>query len=1109
MSTKRSLTTRYNAQARQSSPRKRRKLNHVSDGDDANATIHIPKPQDQRKAEQKERMVAQLRAEQSVSKWNKRKQIRLEKYIDKKLGDEEKQDLLHKLKRSQASLDTSQLVSSSLLGQGKKISAHKSTHVDSDDEDNDEDNDDDNDEILPIPPAAQVVVGSGLRHFAGWKARTQDSPSLDDHSDFDSSDSANDSSSEDEVQPKKRSLGFKAWATAQLNQVKADAPNINELHSPVLPALPLPPAERSPTTLKVGPLGSSYSPQSLFSARALDSTKHDSIRPVISRSQEVQESRLQLPILAMEQEIVECVLLNRVVVIQGETGSGKTTQVPQMLYEAGFGFDGSENPGLIGITQPRRVAAVAMANRVAEEMALPINSADTKTQPRKLVGYQIRYASTIHPLTRIKFMTDGVLLREVMGDFMLHKYSVIVIDEAHERSLNSDLLVGVLSRIVDLRDKGWKEGKCKPLRIIIMSASSLSSIFSGSSTTSPTPGPTLFTPEPPLITVSGRTHPVSVHFSKRTKSDYVQEVVKKVSKIHTRLPQGGILVFLTGMEEILGVMRLLENRFTFDGKMRHEKVKEVGRPSAAKLDVEIEDIELTSTVRMSEVNIENTEEFDEVEDPEALDTEEEEEEDEREEEERQLDNELGLPTPLALTMTSFQREDKIAPLYVLPLHSLLSQEEQSKVFLPVPEGYRLCVLATNVAETSLTIPGIRYVVDSGRAKERHFDPQTGLTTYPINFISKSSALQRSGRAGRTGPGHCYRLYSSALFENHFDKDRKAEIKTTPLEAVLLLMKALGIPNLDTFPWIEAPDPVAMRKAEGVLVRLGALETPVLSTSLTKITNLGKTMSLFPVSLRHARMLVSAKLSANQGGSVIPYVVCLVAAGSVGDPFVLPGTGIPSRKSEYNSQKTTSGTDSDGEKDNETLGKERKAVWGLLDTHSSLGGYTSDFFRLLSVVGAYEYAGGGREWCQRNFVRFKAMQEIHKFRAQLARIVQANFDLNLEDAGFTDKLAPPTDLQLKVLRQLICSSSLDRVAFRADLVSSEMSKKKYATSQGVPYKIPSISLDQGLPKEEVYIHHSSVVADRPPPDYVVFEELVEGRTGKKWIKGLSFLAFLES
>jgi ATP-dependent RNA helicase DHX37/DHR1 len=224
----------------------------------------------------------------------------------------------------------------------------------------------------------------------------------------------------------------------------------------------------------------------------------------------------------------------------------------------------AENPGMIGVTQPRRVAAMSMASRVARELSL--------TSSR--VSYQIRYDATVSPSTTIKFMTDGVLLRELATDFLLSKYSVIIIDEAHERSMNTDILIGVLSRVIKLREQMWKEGTegTRPLRLIIMSATLRVGDFAENQT--------LFSSPPPVVSVDARQHPVTVHFNRRTSTDYVREAVKKAAKIHARLPPGGILIFLTGQNEIQGVCKKLEARYGRKALEARERRRQVVQASS-------------------------------------------------------------------------------------------------------------------------------------------------------------------------------------------------------------------------------------------------------------------------------------------------------------------------------------------------------------------------------------------------------------------------------------------------------------------------------------------------------------------------------------------------
>lgn len=231
---------------------------------------------------------------------------------------------------------------------------------------------------------------------------------------------------------------------------------------------------------------------------------------------------------------------------------------------------------------------------------------------------------------------------------------------------------------------------------------------------------------------------------------------------------------------------------------------------------------------------------------------------------------------------------------VLPLYSLLPQDQQMAVFNPPPEGHRLVIVSTNVAETSLTIPGVRYVVDCGRAKERQFDAASGVQSFAVSWISKASAAQRAGRAGRTGPGHCYRLYSSALFEDQFEQFSQPEILRMSIEGVVLQMKAMNIDAVTNFPFPTPPDRHALAKAEKLLQHLGALDKPVATRMVGgvqrtgvaggQITDLGRAMASFPVSPRFAKMLVVGAQN-----DCLEYIIAIVAGLSVGDPFIHENT----------------------------------------------------------------------------------------------------------------------------------------------------------------------------------------------------------------------------
>ncbi|OBZ89764.1 putative ATP-dependent RNA helicase DHR1 [Choanephora cucurbitarum] len=775
----------------------------------------------------------------------------------------------------------------------------------------------------------------------------------------------------------------------------------------------------------------------------------------VNRKPEIQEARLKLPVVGEEQVIMEAIRNNTVVIICGETGSGKTTQVPQFLYEAGWSHPDSDNPGLIGVTQPRRVATVSMAKRVAEEL----NLSD------KEVSYQIRYDATVSEKTRIKFMTDGVLLREMSQDLLLTKYSTIIIDEAHERNLNTDILIGVVSRVLKLRAELSREDreKIKPLRVVIMSATLRVSDF--------TENKTLFPQVPPVINVNARQYPVAIHFNKKTPMDHVAEAYKKICKIHERLPTGGILVFLTGQNEINQLCKQLRKRYPAlppkaDKKQIKAEERAVALESkqnaepAGKTDVEEEAIELGQNQIPEDVE----EDFDLSSDEEDDDIAEGFEDDE-------------------LT------DVKDAPLHVLPLYSMLPTEAQLRVFEPPPEGTRLCVIATNVAETSVTIPGIRYVVDSGKSKERKYNIETGVQSFEIDWTSQASAGQRAGRAGRTGPGHCYRLFSSAVFDNEFSKFSTPEIHRMPIEGVVLSMKAMNIDNVVNFPFPTPPSRETLFKAEKLLGYLGAI-----NSTTKRITDFGETMSLFPITPRFAKMLIIG-----QQHGCLPYVIAIVSALSVGDPFIQdyhldenqPEDEVESDDDNLDHRELQNlKNESYAEKEKRKL--VRKKYYTAQMKHAGLDP-TSDILKLLNVVGAYEYAGATTSFCEDNFLRPKAMEEIRKLRRQLTNLVSSNFpDI---DVCLDPKMKPPSPVQLKVLRQVLTAGFIDSVAIRQDVLETGGGKgNRYRNARHVVYRLL-------WSDEEAFIHPNSILYSQEPPAMLVYSELFKGAS-KAWLKGVT-------
>ena len=730
----------------------------------------------------------------------------------------------------------------------------------------------------------------------------------------------------------------------------------------------------------------------------------------VDRTPEVQETRNKLPIINEEQPIMETINENPVTLLVGETGSGKTTQVPQFLYEAGYSHelrkDGKHK--LIGVTEPRRVAAMSMSERVSYEMNM-----------KTAVSYQIRFEGNVGPDTRIKFMTDGILLREMEQDFLLSKYSVIVIDEAHERSYRSDILIGFLSRIVRQRLKDND-----PLKLIIMSATlNLDDFIKNEK---------LFKISPPVVKVDSRQYEVTCHYNKHTPEDisevYIEEAFRKISKIHRTLPEGGILVFVTGQNEVKQLVKKLNSIFPNKTARNSDSNKyKMIKDDRSKIDTK----QITQNDKhnkgsistgidasqLPKIDLDNVRILP-MDDDTAADL-----------SAMQEDDDLDISEDDNEQCTSFP--SKISPpLWTLPLYSLLSSEKQSRVFEPVPEGHRLCVVATNVAETSLTIPGVKYVVDTGKQKTRMFDKVTGVTNYVVTWISKASANQRAGRAGRQSSGHCYRLYSSAVFEHEFPSHSQPEIKTVPLEELVIQMKAMNIDNVINFPFPTPPDSKEIRLAERNLLLLGALQQPDKKSSLkeiekymknAKITPLGRAISLFPLAPRFAKMLV---LSGQHGSNFMQYTITMVAALSMQEVLVEIALG---------SEETQP------EKQNE-LNRIRRS-WAGKGNSLLLG----DPMILIRAVGAAEYEGCSQEFCEQAGLRHKAVCEIRKLRNQLTNKVNELWPkLNVI---MQPKMNPPTDQDAKLLRQIILAGTPDQIAKKVsaeDLKDpSDKSKMKLA------------------------------------------------------------------
>ncbi|WP_288677572.1 ATP-dependent RNA helicase HrpA [Aggregatibacter segnis] len=457
-----------------------------------------------------------------------------------------------------------------------------------------------------------------------------------------------------------------------------------------------------------------------------------------------------LPVSQRKAEIEKLLSEHQVIVVAGETGSGKTTQLPKMCLELGFG-----NLGTIGHTQPRRIAARSVAARIAEEL---------QTELGDLVGYKVRFNDHISDNTQIKLMTDGILLAEIQTDRFLNQYSCLIIDEAHERSLNNDFILGYLKQLLPRRPD---------LKVIITSATIDVERFSKHFNNAP------------IIEVSGRTYPVEVRYrpvAEEDDQDQLQGILNAVDELQAE-GRGDILIFMNGEREIRDTAEALQKQ-----------------------------------------NLKHTE--------------------------------------------------------ILPLFARLSAQEQNKIFHP--SGLNRIVLATNVAETSLTVPGIKYVIDPGTARISRYSYRTKVQRLPIEPISQASANQRKGRCGRVSEGICIRLYSEEDFNNR-PEFTDPEILRTNLASVILQMTALGLDDIEAFPFVDAPDKRHIQDGVKLLEELGAFETvQTKSGEKRRLTTIGRQLSQLPVDPRLAKML----LSAVDFGSVYE-VMIIVSALSIQDPRERP------------------------------------------------------------------------------------------------------------------------------------------------------------------------------------------------------------------------------
>ena len=559
------------------------------------------------------------------------------------------------------------------------------------------------------------------------------------------------------------------------------------------------------------------------------------------------EKRKKLPVWEYFEEFQSMVKQQQVVVLVGETGSGKTTQIPQWCTELGL------SNKHVACTQPRRVAAMSVAQRVADEMDVKLGNE---------VGFSIRFEDCSSNRTILKYLTDGMLLREAMTDPLLDSYGVVILDEAHERTLATDILMGLLKQIAKKR---------RDLKIIVMSATLDAGKFQ------------TYFDKAPLLSIPGRTHPVEIFYTPEPEKDYLEAAIRTVVQIHMcEQEKGDILLFLTGQEEIEEACK----------KLRKE--------------------------------VEN----------------------------------LGTD---------------VGELKMIPLYSTLPPVLQQKIFEEAPpdrEGKvgRKCVVSTNIAETSLTIDGVVFVIDPGFSKQKVYNPRIRVESLLVSAISKASAQQRAGRAGRTRPGKCFRLYTEKAYQAEMQENTYPEILRSNLGTVVLQLKKLGIDDLVHFDFMDPPAPETLMRALELLNYLGALDDE------GNLTQLGSIMAEFPLDPQLSKMLINST-QFNCSNEILSITAMLSAA----QVFQRPG-------------------------DQKKAADDAKMRFAHID---------GDHLTLLNVYHAFKQNHViAQQWCYDNFLNYRSLMAADNVREQLSRIME-RFDIKRTSTEFRSK-----DYYMNIRRALV-------------------------------------------------------------------------------------------
>ncbi|KAL7665535.1 RNA helicase [[Candida] zeylanoides] len=617
-----------------------------------------------------------------------------------------------------------------------------------------------------------------------------------------------------------------------------------------------------------------------------------------SAASAMKATRESLPVFRYRQQFLDLVEHHQVIVVVGETGSGKTTQLPQYLHEAGYARRGAARR--IACTQPRRVAATSVAARVADEMGVRLGAE---------VGYSIRFEDRSGPATAIKYLTDGMLLREFLTDPELSQYGAVMIDEAHERTVSTEVLLSLLKEVMVVRPA---------LRVIVASATINAQKFAD------------FFGGAPVFKVPGRRFPVDIHFTKSPEANYLQAAVTTIFQIHTTtaIDSGDVLVFLTGQEEIETMQESLEE-------------------AALKLDA--------------------------------------------------------------------QRE-----LLICPIYANLPSEQQRQIFDPAPPRCRKIVLATNIAETSITIDGVAYVVDPGYVKENVYNPATGMESLVVVPCSRASADQRAGRAGRVGPGKCFRLYTKWSFYHELEANPTPEILRVNLTSIVLLLLSIGVTDLvNGFEFMDPPSPNALIKAFELLYALGALN------SQGGLTKTGRTMVAFPIDCMFAKTLIS---SAELG--VTPQVMSIIAMlGESSSLFYRP-------------------------KDKREAADRSRAAFCKQDV--------GDHLTLLQVWTAWCDTQYSVQWCQDNFVQYKTLKRAKEVREQLKRLCH---QAGIADEGHSGDVSQ--------IQRAITAGFFPHAARLSQMGDSYRTLKK----NQVVHIHPSSSLFPQRPPPKLVLYHELVLTSK--------------------------------